>query len=448
MGSIEGRKRNQESVPCALVAPYFDHPNPGITTCESITAAPSVVQTRLSRSRVLAALQPLRQNRIPESLCCKLLSHCTLLSACCLLPTAFFLLSASGFGQQTENPPVTPQPRTSSQAPKTPEKQKPPAPAPSEPRTEDDENPPPGDWAPELLDAIANSPNAEARDTLLDAAFAAGPVIVPQLEKALQDDRTAEFAAQSLAFVGGGKAIEALSHLMQDTRDLNLRRFYYGALAEFDHPLATKLLLYVVSHGDEEQDRTVTEAAVLALTVRSDPNLVAPLQEIHSKLTDIVIKDDIENALDVIQVRARYLASPEAAKTGSSIEQAVRTYFMPALEVASSSGLHKPTASPPTTPAAATASKSSNPVTPAVKVSVEGVTYSPNRDRALAHVIFDNPAGTAYYSIVLQKRYGDWTLASVWLGSEVEKPMLQLPDHQLTPSQAEAIKTPPQQSKP
>jgi hypothetical protein len=313
---------------------------------------------------------------------------------------------------------------------------------------ESNEDPPPGDWAPELLDAIVNSPNAEARDTLLDAAFAAGPAIVPQLEKALQDDRTAEFAAQSLAFVGGGKAIEALSKLMQDPRDLNLRRFYYGALAEFEDPLATKLLLYVVGRGDEEQDRTVTEAAILALTVRCDSSFVAPLKEIHAKLQDIVIKDDIENALDVLQVRARYLASPEGRTSGSSIEQPVRTYFMPAFEVPSGSDASKPATNRSTTATTATASKALNPVTPAVRVSVAGVTYSPDRDRALAHVIFDNPSGTAYYSMVLQKRYGNWTLASVWLGSEVEKPTLEL-ERKPTPAQPYPIKTPPpQQNKP
>jgi len=368
----------------------------------------------------------------------------------CLLSFAFcVLLSASGFGQQTEAPPVRPQPRAPSQVPKTLGKQTAPAPAPRNSGAEEDENPPPGDWAPELLDAIANSPNAEARDTLLDAAFAAGPAIVPQLEKALQDDRTAEFAAQSLAFVGGGKAIEVLSHLMQDHRDLNLRRFYYGALSEFEHPLATQLLLSVVGHGDEEQDRTVTEVAILALTVRTDPSLVAPLKEIHARLKDIVIKDDVENTLDVLEVRARYLASPEGKKADGSIEQVVRTYFMPAFEPASGSSFHKPAASPSATPAAATVAKTPNPVTPAVKVSIERVTYSPDRDRALAHVIFDNPSGTAYYSMVLQKRYGNWTLASVWLGSEVEKPMPEPPQRKLSPAQAETLRiSPSRQSKP
>jgi hypothetical protein len=302
-----------------------------------------------------------------------------------------------------------------------------------------------GNWAPELLDAILNSPNAQARDALLDAAFAAGPAIVPDLEKALEDDRTAEFAAQSLAFIGGGKAIEALAKLMQDPRDLDLRRFYYGALAEFEHPQATKLLLYVVGRGDEEQDRTVTEAAILALTVRSDPSLVSPLKEIHARLRDVVIKDDVENALDVIQFRAGYLASPQGAKTQGSIEQAVRTYFIPALEVRPVSGVSKPAASPSATPAVTTGSKPAKPARPVVSVDVAGIAYSPDRTRALAHVIYDNPLGTAYYDLVLQKQYGNWTLASVWLGSEVEKPMPEPPEPS---APVEQRKTPlPQESR-
>ena len=51
-----------------------------------------------------------------------------------------------------------------------------------------------------------------------------------------------------------------------------------------------------------------------------------------------------------------------------------------------------------------------------VSVDVAGIAYSPDRTRALAHVVFDNPSGTAYYDMVLQKQYGNWTLASVWLG--------------------------------
>jgi hypothetical protein len=51
--------------------------------------------------------------------------------------------------------------------------------------------------------------------------------------------------------------------------------------------------------------------------------------------------------------------------------------------------------------------------------------------------------------MVLQKRYGDWTLASVWLGSEIEKPMPELPGRKPTPARAETMRTPPSpQSKP
>ena len=408
-------------------------------------------------------------------------AFCFLPSTLCLLLPAFcLLLSVSGFGQQTENPSVRPHPPTSSRAQETStsgaerrsalQKQMPATSAPRESGADAPESQTPGDWAPELLDAILNSPNAEAPDALLDSAFAAGPAIVPLLEKALQDDRTAEFAAQSLAMIGGSKAIEVLSKLTKDPRDLNLRRFYYGALAEFDHPDAAKLLLHVVGRGDEEQDRTVTEAAILALTVRSDPGLVVPLKEVHAKLKDIVIKDDVENALDVIQARARYLASPEGRKTGGSIEEAVRTYFIPALEVPSGTGAHKSvgfstitnaTLSPPergldagrpsrpdasggrnagaattsrlATPTTTTAPKASRPATPMVTVDVAGIAYSPDRTRALAHVIFDNPSGTAYYDMVLQKQYGNWTLASVWLGSEVEKPTPTPPKPPLSP---------------
>src|SRR5712692_2769751 len=82
------------------------------------------------------------------------------------------------------------------------------------------------DWAPQLLDAVLSSPNPEARDALYRAAFASGATLLPQLQAALKDDRTAEFAAQSLAFIGGDKALEVLASLESDRRDLNLRRFF------------------------------------------------------------------------------------------------------------------------------------------------------------------------------------------------------------------------------
>jgi hypothetical protein len=261
------------------------------------------------------------------------------------------------------------------------------------------------------MDAILSSPNAEARDAMLEAAFSAGPDVVPQLRAALKDDRTAEFAAQSLAFIGGPRSFEILAQLVKDPRDLNLRRFYYGALGEFQQPQASQVLMYALNRADEEPDRTVTEAAILALTVSSDPKLVPSLRQAAGKTQDVVIRDDIENALEVIESRARYLASPEGKKAGGSVEQAVRTYFMPALQTAP---LAVHTAPPAKNPPAATA--------PVAKIDVERLAFSSDKNRALAHVTLDDPTGTAYYSIILQKQYGNWVVVSVWLGSEVEKP--------------------------
>jgi len=287
-------------------------------------------------------------------------------------------------------------------------------PAPSAPAgapTEEEQALLPGDWAPQLLDGILSSPNLEAQDALYRAAFAAGPAIVPQLEVAVKDDRTAEFAAQSLAFIGGERAIQLLWQLISDPRDLNLRRFYYGALAEFDAPEATQTLLEVVNRADQEPDRTVTEAAILALTVRSDARLLPALREAEKKIQDVVIRLDLENARAVIENRARYLATPEGKKTGGSIEDAVRTYFIPALE---------PLSPPPASKQPPGGRRT--PAPPLVTVKVERLTLSPDKTRALARVIFEDPSATAHYDIVLQKRYGNWTIASVWLGAEIEKP--------------------------
>lgn len=344
-------------------------------------------------------LQPFFRHRLPSA-------SCFLFTACCLLLSIFGpVLSSPGLAQQ-------------------------PAPvALTGPAAEEEEKPLPGTWAVELLDAIERSPNPEAQDALYRAAVAAGPAIVPQLEEALKDDRTAEFAAQALAFIGGAQATQILWKLQSDTRDLSLRRFYYGALGEFDAPEAAQTLLAVINRADEEPDRTVTEAAILALTVRSDPKLLPPLREAQAKVEDVVIRLDLENALEVIEARAKYLASPEAKKAGGSIEQAVRTYFMPALETA-------PTpASPPPKPPAARAAAGRRPARtvpakpsvptapekPAVSVQIQKLTLSPDKTRALARVAFEDSSAIAYYDIVLQKRFGDWTVASVWLGSEVEK---------------------------
>ncbi len=97
--------------------------------------------------------------------------------------------------------------------------------------TDEDDQPLPGDWGPELLYGILSSPNEEAQFGLLRATFAAGPAIIPQLTEALKDDRTAEYAAQSMAYIGGEKALPVLGKLLSDPRDFNLRRFTYGALA-------------------------------------------------------------------------------------------------------------------------------------------------------------------------------------------------------------------------
>lgn len=292
----------------------------------------------------------------------------------------------------------------------------------------------PGDWAPSLLDGMLSSPNAAARDALLDAAFAAGPGIIPELEAALKDDRTAEFAAQSLAFIGGRQSLEILARLLSDPRDLGLKRFYYSALGEFRSPEATQELLDEVNRADQEDDRTVTESAIMALTVHSDASLIPALRQARVKVQDYVIRDDIENAIDVIQDRAKYLASPKAKNLNGSVDAAVRTYFAPALEFA-------PKLAPAAQPAAATAAAihsaasggqssagaksrqpASAPAPPPVKVEVQRLTLSADRERALARVTFEVPTAVAYYTLVLQKEAGDWTVASVWLGAELEKP--------------------------
>jgi hypothetical protein len=262
----------------------------------------------------------------------------------------------------------------------------------------------PTDWAPQLLFEILSSPNPQASDALYRAAFAAGPEIVPQLAEALKDDRTAEFAAQSLAYIGGQDALEILWKHVPDPRDLNLRRFYYGALAEIDAPEANQTLLDVIARSEDEPDRTVTEAAIIALTVRTDPALAKTLREARDKLTDVVIRLDLENAADVIQARAHLLATPEGQKLGGSVDDAVRKYFLPAF--------HPPPAPP----------GSAHTAPPKITVRIEHLTLSPDQNRALARVIFEDPSAEAHYDMVLQKRAGNWTLASAWLGPEVEKP--------------------------
>jgi len=270
------------------------------------------------------------------------------------------------------------------------------------------QEPLPGDWAAELLDGILSAPNAEAGDSLFRAAFAAGPSIVPQLIEALRDDRTAEFAAQALAFIGGERAMQVLWKLQEDKRDLNLRRFCYGALAEYDTEQATQTLFQVINKSDAEPDRTVTEAAILALTVRTGPQVPGAIRQVMKSVKDVVIRDDLENALDVIQIRSKYLGTPEGKKAGGSVDAAVRTYFIPALQ--------------PPAPSRADAEAHRAPGKADVSLKIENLTFAPDRQRALAAVTLEDPSAVANYDLVLQKRLGNWEVVSVWLGGEAEKP--------------------------
>ncbi|HEV2176303.1 MAG TPA: HEAT repeat domain-containing protein [Terriglobia bacterium] len=340
-----------------------------------------------------------------------------LFSAFCLLLSAFFLPSAFCFPQQPNVPvrrPKLPEPAPENPAPKNPA---------ASPATGGESSVLPGDWAPELLWSILSSPNPDASEALYDAAFAAGPSLIPQLQAALKDDRTATFAAQCLAYMGGGDSLKILAGLIDDPRDLDLRRFYFGSLGEYRASEATKVLMYALNHSDAEPDRTVTEAAILAFTVRSDPSLVPQLRQAETKITDVVIHDDIENAVEVIEGRAKYLASPEGRRAGASIDEAVQTYFMPALEEAKPpQPARKTTAGGSPRGSKATADKGRAPEASLAKAAVETFTLSPNQTRALAHVVFQDPSALANYDIVLQKEAGDWRVVSVWLGSEVEKP--------------------------
>ena len=56
------------------------------------------------------------------------------------------------------------------------------------------------------------------------------------------------------------------------------------------------------------------------------------------------------------------------------------------------------------------------------KVHIRSLAFSPDRARVLAHVTFEDSTAVAYYDIVLEKQADLWTLASVWLGPEMEKP--------------------------
>jgi hypothetical protein len=278
----------------------------------------------------------------------------------------------------------------------------------------DEQTGPPFSWVPNLLYGIINSPNQNALDALYDAVFAAGPAVVPQLAAAIADDRTAEFAAQSLAFIGGSQAVSALANLVHDSRNLDLRRFYYGALGALETPDDEQILINVIGRANAEPDRAVTDAAIVALTVRSDPSLVATLQKTAARLTDPVIQDDLANATSIIQSRAHYLASQRDQTRPTSIEQAVRTYFIPAIR----------SASPGATQARGRNhgqnNRSRRPASSA-SFDIRHVEYGPDHKRALAQVTFEDPQAKARYWIVLQKEGSSWVVDTAWLGTEEER---------------------------
>ena len=60
-----------------------------------------------------------------------------------------------------------------------------------------------------------------------------------------------------------------------------------------------------------------------------------------------------------------------------------------------------------------------------MEVHIQNLVLSPDKNRALARVVFEDPSAAANYDIVLQKRFGDWVVASVWLGAEMEKTLPQ-----------------------
>ncbi len=325
-------------------------------------------------------------------------SRALLAAACCL-----WLAAAAG--AQT-SPPASSAAQNAGQKPSATAAQTPSAGAKPSATAAAQAAPPavPGDWEPQLLYDIWNSPTPQAAEVLYRAAFAAGPAIIPQLQAALKDDRTATFAAQSLAFIGGEQALKILATLEHDPRDLDLRLYYYGALGGEETPQAVGKLVEVVRNSDAEDDRSVTEAAVLALSVHSDPSVAAALHQALQVVNDPVISDDIDSAISVITARSRYLAARRARGEKFSIQRAVRTYFIAALDPA----LSVPAGEPP-------------PHFPHVEVKIQSLTFSPDRQRALAHVYFEDPQALAEYDLVLQKRGENWTLSSVWLGEEHDK---------------------------
>jgi hypothetical protein len=56
-----------------------------------------------------------------------------------------------------------------------------------------------------------------------------------------------------------------------------------------------------------------------------------------------------------------------------------------------------------------------------VTVDVQSLTFSPDKHRVLARVLFQDPNAMAFYDFILDKRSDAWRIASVWLGPEIEK---------------------------
>lgn len=257
-------------------------------------------------------------------------------------------------------------------------------------------------WSPAKLYATLTSPSPRAHEDLYRAAFSVGPVIIPKLKNALKDDRTATFAARTLAYLGGDKAIAILATLVNDPRNLDLRRFYYGALGGSDNPHDIDILLNKIRNANREPDRTVLRDAILAISTSSDASLVPKLQQAEKEVIDPVVSEDINTAATVIALRAKYLASASGKSSGRSVKSAIRTYFMPALE-------------PP--PGGSEASQQDS----HVEVHIRNLTYSPDKTRVLAYVDFENPQAVAAYRMVVQKKATGWKVVSVWLGAERNK---------------------------
>ena len=264
-------------------------------------------------------------------------------------------------------------------------------------------------WDPAKIYATLTAQDPQASENLYRAAFAAGPAIIPKLDSALKDDRTATFAAQMLAYIGGAKSLAILERLLKDPRNLDLRRFYYGALGAYRDSHDVEVLLNKVRTSDHEPDRDVTRAAILALSISSDAALVPELRQAEKQVTDPVIQDDIETAAMVVGLRAKYMATPAGKDAGSSVEHAIRSYFMPALQAM---------------PGGGDAGGQAN----GVEVNIRNMTWSPDRTRVLAAVDFENPEAVASYHLVVQKHTTGWKVAGVWLGEEREKPQKQTPE--------------------